>query len=313
MDSAALYHETPLLLSRPLSRLLKRKVYLKLENLQPTGAFKNRAMGTLCQYYKEQGAKKFVSSSGGNAGLAAAYSGAILQIPVEVIVPETTPSMMREKIMQEGAKVRVYGSQWSESDELARKLVAEEDGSYYIPPFDHPKIWEGNATMVQEIVSQGVLPGAVVLSVGGGGLLCGVAEGLEKAGCDNTAIIASEPDGAASLRAALQAKEVVALDHVQTIATSLAAKQVTPKVLEYAAQRNIISEVVTDKAALDACFRFLEDHFMLVEPACGVALAPLYGQFPSVLQYDSIVVIVCGGQVVSLDLLYQWQKKVANE
>src|SRR5512136_2544023 len=94
----ALHIRTPLIESLPLSRRWGKQVWLKMENLQPTGSFKIRGIGLLCQTGREQGSKHFVSSSGGNAGYAAAYAGRKLHIPTTVFVPSTTPPDFRQQI-----------------------------------------------------------------------------------------------------------------------------------------------------------------------------------------------------------------------
>lgn len=119
-----------------------------MEALQPSGSFKNRGIGFICSHYAQvEKARSFVSSSGGNAGLAVAYSGRLLKVPVKVIVPQSTPSFMVQKIQREGAEVIIHGKDWNGADVLAREL-AEEPGSFYISPFDHPLIWKGHASLI---------------------------------------------------------------------------------------------------------------------------------------------------------------------
>src|SRR5690349_15197906 len=132
-----LHIRTPLIQSHTLSSFLGKEVFLKLEALQPSGSFKLRGIGNLCMHYTKQGKTKFISSSGGNAGLAVAYAGRKLKIAVDVIVPESTPIFVQEKLRLEGARVSVSGASWIEADALARKL-AESPEAAYIPPFDHP-------------------------------------------------------------------------------------------------------------------------------------------------------------------------------
>src|SRR5690606_28188587 len=115
-----------------------------------------------------------------------------------VVVPETTSKFMIEKIKAEGCEVTVSGKNWNESDPIARKLC-EQKGYYYIPPFDHPLLWEGHATMIHEAQeAMPITPDAVILSVGGGGLLCGVAKGMSDTGWNTVPIYAVETLGAHS-------------------------------------------------------------------------------------------------------------------
>jgi L-serine/L-threonine ammonia-lyase len=125
----------------------------------------------------------------------------MLNIPVVVVVPETTTERAKSIIHQENAEVIVHGASWQEANELALSMVGPSDA--FIPPFDHPRIWTGHATVIDEIAQSGVIPDAVVVSVGGGGLLCGVVEGLHRNGMNAVPVIAVETEGAASLHASI--------------------------------------------------------------------------------------------------------------
>lgn len=166
---AHLHIETPMLESRPLTLRSRKEIWLKFESMQPTGSFKIRGIGHACQEYVLQGAKRFVSSSGGNAGIAAAYAGRHLSVPVIVVVPLTTTDRAKTFIQNEGAEVIVHGKSWQEANTLALSMLRESD--YFIRPFDSPVIWKGHASMIDEVVASGPKPDAVVLSVGGGGLI----------------------------------------------------------------------------------------------------------------------------------------------
>lgn len=286
--------ETPFIESDPLSRRLSKKVFLKLENLQPSGSFKNRGIGNLCCQLANQGAELFVASSGGNAGLAVAFAGRVLGVPVKVVVPETTSPMMREKIQQEGAELIVHGENWNASDPVARKL-AEPDKACYVPPFDHPLIWQGHATMIEEVAKEGFKPDVVLLSVGGGGLFCGVLEGMHRCGWKDVPVIAVETEGAATLATSIAKGRAVTLDAIHTVATSLGATRVADKALEWVGSHPVISQIVTDEQALNAVKRFAEDHRMLVEPACGATLSILYDSLECLRKFEKVLVIVCGG------------------
>src|SRR5690348_14238692 len=107
-----LHLHTPLVESDVLSRAAGRRVWLKLEALQPPGSFKIRGIGLACQTYRERGAQRFISSSGGNAGLAVAYAGRKLGVPVRVVVPTSSTERARELLAAEGAEVTVHGDSW---------------------------------------------------------------------------------------------------------------------------------------------------------------------------------------------------------
>jgi len=155
---------TPYKHSHALSKASGFDVYLKFDNTQPSGSFKIRGMGHLCQKQALSGCKRFVCSSGGNAGMAAAYAAKKLKIPISLFVPITTPDFTIKRLQEEGANVTVIGSAWDEANDNAVEF-AKQPGNAYIPPFDNPHIWTGNSTIIQEIEEK---PDAVICSVGGG-------------------------------------------------------------------------------------------------------------------------------------------------
>lgn len=304
---AALHVATPLVESLPLSRAAGRRVWLKLESLQPPGSFKIRGVGAACQAYHARGARRFVSSSGGNAGLAVAYAGRRLGVPVCVVVPQSATPRTRDLLAAEGAEVVVHGASWLEANAHAQSLLKSTDA--FIHPFDDPLLWPGHASMIDEVAEAGVIPGAVLVSVGGGGLMCGVIEGLRRNGMARVPVWAVETEGAASLHAALQANERVTLDAITSIATSLGAKQVCAQAFELARSHPLRSVLVSDQQAVDACMRFMDDHRLVVEPACGAALAPVYrglAGLPALADADGVLVIVCGGATATAAQLSAW-------
>ena len=300
-----LYVRTPIIDSLPLSKRWGRSVYLKMESGQPSGSFKNRAIGALCVEGQANGAAGFVSSSGGNAGYSAAYCGRRLGLPVTVFVPSTTAPRFHHLIAAQGADVRVAGSVWDETHEIALAF-AEETGALYVHPFDHPTVWRGNSTMIDEIAEDFGKPGAVICSVGGGGLLCGVVEGLERHGWQDVPVLAVETEGAASFAASLNAGHLVTLDRITSIATTLGAKTVTPQALAWARAHPIQSALVTDAQAIAACVAFADDHRVMVEPACGASLAVAYERMDVLPDADPVVIIVCGGVGVDTRMLAAW-------
>jgi len=293
--------KTPLIQSLVLSQLNQCQVWLKMEALQPSASFKQRGISHACQKYFEQGAQRFISSSGGNAGLAVAYTGRQLGIPVTVVVPETTAQRAKELIVQQGAEVIVHGASWTEANALAQSLLTQQD--VFIHPFDHPLLWEGIIPMIDEVIADGVTPDAVVLSVGGGSLLSGVAAGLKKHGLAHIPIYAVETQGTASLHASIVAKQHVELDQVSGIATTLAAKKVCQNAFEVSQELEVRSFVVSDQDTVDACLKFVDDHRILVEPACGATLSVLYDQAIQFKPADQVLVIVCGGAGITLETL----------
>jgi L-serine/L-threonine ammonia-lyase len=282
-------------------------VYLKMEALQPVGSFKARGMGVACRASHEAGYSEVVCASGGNAGFAVAYAGRLLGLQVTIVVPESTPARAKDLIRDEGAELIVHGTSWDDAHNYAVDLASRKKAAY-IHPFDDPLVWTGHATMVEEIVSAGIKPGLVVVAVGGGGLLCGLLEGLHAAGWSDVPVIAAETEGAASFAASIKAGQLVTLNKISSLATTLGARRVTPKALEWAKQHDIRSLLVTDREAVDACQRFADDHRVLVEPACGAALATVYCHREIIDEREPVLVIVCGGAGVNRELMDWWDQ-----
>ncbi|XP_044022418.1 serine dehydratase-like isoform X1 [Siniperca chuatsi] len=312
---------TPLLESVSMSKRVGTTVYLKMENSQPSGSFKIRGIGHLCQQLARQ-SKGVVCSSGGNAGMAAAYVARKMGVPATIVVPSSSPQLVVQRLQDQGAAVKITGKVWDDANAEALRLAATE-GLTYVPPFDHPLLWQGHASMITEAAASlgpSVKPGAVLVSVGGGGLLCGVIQGLKDVGWTDVPIIAMETVGADCFNAAVKAGRVVTLDDITSEAKCLGAKTVCKKAFEYSqcSELTIISELVTDQQALQAVETFLDEERVLVELACGAALAAVYsglirrlqdeGRLPTLL--GPLLVVVCGGSSVDVKQLTNLRHKL---
>lgn len=308
----SLYVETPLWESRPLSAILGVPVLLKMEALQPSGSFKARGMGEACRAAAKRGVLRVVCASGGNAGYAVAFAGRQLGLAATIVVPETTSPRARELISGEGATLIIHGASWDDSHAYAVALAREQD-AVYIHPFDDPQVWSGHASMVQEMASAAVRPGAMVLSVGGGGLLCGVLEGMHRVGWTDTPVIAVETRGADSFALAVQAGHLVTLEKITSLATTLGARTVAREALDWTKRHPITPWVVSDRAAVEACLRFADDHRVLVEPACGAALAAAYERAAPLQGKAPVVIVVCGGAGVNREQLEIWRQRAQVE
>jgi L-serine/L-threonine ammonia-lyase len=152
MKYTPLHIETPLVESHPLSQCLGCSVWLKMEALQPSDSFKLRGIGHACAMHAQRGVRRFVCSSGGNAGLAVAYCGRRMDIPVTVIVPDTTTTRAIDRIRGEGAEVVIHGRSWQESHEHAIETAGSDVA--YIHPFDDPLLWDGHSTMIDRSPSR---------------------------------------------------------------------------------------------------------------------------------------------------------------
>jgi L-serine/L-threonine ammonia-lyase len=297
-----LHIETPLLESGAMSSAT-HTVWLKMDALQPPGSFKIRGIGFACEEYARRGACRFIAYSGGNAGIAAAYAGRRLSIPVRVVVPESASARAMELIRRENAEVIVHGASFQEANAMAQSMLTATDA--FIHPFDDPLLWEGHASMIDEVARAGVRPDAVILSVGGGGLMCGVIAGLRRNGWPDVPVIAVETDGADSLAQSIAAGERIELPRIASIATSLGARKVSEQAFAWTTRHPVRSVVVPDSAAVDACIRFMDDHRVVVEPACGASLAVAYDA-ARLAELRNVLVIVCGGVTATVHQLQQW-------
>jgi len=292
-----LHVETPVVDSIPLTQCVGKQVWLKMEAAQPTGSFKIRGIGFACQRHAESGCKRFVSSSGGNAGIAVAYAGRRLGVPVTVVVPLSTAERARTLIRDQGAEVLVIGKSWQEAHDHAQTLLSQDVA--YLHPFDDPLIWQGHASLITETLPSELEIDTIVLSVGAGALQCDVAQGLHEIEQPDITLVTAETVGADSFSQSVQAGELVELDRITSVATSLGAKKVAAQALEVCAQYTVVPRVVTDREALDACLQFADDHRVVVEPACGAALALAYRGEGVLQQGRDVLLIVCGGAGVS--------------
>jgi L-serine/L-threonine ammonia-lyase len=301
-----LHINTPLLSSPYFRSAAGHPVLFKMDALQPSGSFKLRGIGRFCRHAVESGATAIICASGGNAGFAAAYSGRQLGVPVTIVVPTTTTAEAKRAIEAQEAKVEVRGSVFDESAEYAQKLAART-GAAYVHPFNHPLVWDGHATLIDEVVSSGAEFDCVVTSVGGGGLLVGIVTGLRRNALSHIPVIAAETVGADSLHQSVAAGGLVTLPAITSIATSLGARRVAGEALAVTKSHPVTSVTVTDAQAVAACLKFADEHRVLVEPACGAAIAVLDAHPALTARFERPLVEICGGVGVSLRRLLEWK------
>ncbi|ROL81063.1 pyridoxal-5'-phosphate-dependent protein subunit beta [Pseudomonas chlororaphis] len=299
-----LHIRTPLILHSGLSTATRR-IWLKLENLQPSGSFKMRGLGLLCTQAARQGKRRVVCPSGGNAGLATAMAAASLGLQACIVVPQTTAQTTRERIARTGAEVLVHGQVWDQANERALQLSSAAD-SEYVPAFDHPVLWQGHSSMIDEILEDCPQVDTIVASVGGGGLLAGILTGLLRHQRQDCRIIACETTGSASFAAGLAAGHPVKLARIDTVASSLGAAQVAAWPLQQIQAFAHQSLVLSDAEAILGVVRYADDLRQLVEPACGVSLAVAYLDHPAIAAARDVVIVVCGGVSISARQVADW-------
>ncbi|KFX99586.1 hypothetical protein O988_03768 [Pseudogymnoascus sp. VKM F-3808] len=237
-------------------------------------------------------------------------------------------SFMVTKLRALGATVHQAGRNWKEADTYLRDMVMGHSSKsgveeVYVPPFDHPDIWEGASSLVPELEAQmrdvGGYDG-VVCSVGGGGLLAGIADGLRQAGrTKQVGILAVETEGAASLAACLEKGEVTTLDGISSIATSLGCVRVADHAYEVALQDTVELAVLSDAQAAMGSVHLADMERIMAEVACGVSVAACFdgslrrglgkGCGDAEWKERKVVVVVCGGSIVSTRLLEEYRER----
>ncbi|XP_047475151.1 basic proline-rich protein-like isoform X3 [Penaeus chinensis] len=279
-----------------MSSITDIEIYFKKEFNQFTGSFKERgARYTLLMLDESQRKKGVIAASAGNHALALSYHGQDLGIPVTVVMPLVAPIMKVQACRQYGANIIVKGSDIGECREIALKMAKEQD-LLYINGYDHPHILAGQGTMGLEIVEQVPNIDAVVIPVGGGGLIAGVALAV-KALHPHVQVIGVEAERCASFSAALKAGHPVYVKAESTLADGLAVPKVG--VNAYATAAPLVDKVVTVREEWIAIsiLRLVEHEKAVVEGAGATALAAvLAGELPE-LKGKRVVIPLCGGNI----------------
>ncbi|KAK7085044.1 hypothetical protein SK128_026828 [Halocaridina rubra] len=279
-----------------MSSITDIEIYFKKEFNQYTGSFKERgARYTLLMLTDEQKKNGVIAASAGNHALALSYHGQDLGIPVTVVMPLVAPIMKVQACRQYGANIVVKGNDIGECREIALKM-AKDQGLLYINGYDHPHILAGQGTMGLEIVEQVKDIDAVVIPVGGGGLIAGVALAV-KALYPHIKVIGVESERCASFSEAMKAGQPVYVKAESTLADGLAVPKVG--VNAFATAANLVDKVVTvrEEWIAIAILRLVECEKAVVEGAGATALAAiLAGELPE-LKGKRIVIPLCGGNI----------------
>ena len=282
--------------SVPLSEVTGCRIFCKLDYLQRTGSFKERgARNALSLLTPEQRRRGVVAASAGNHALGLAYHGRLLHIPVTVVMPRFAPLIKVSTCRRLGATVVLFGDTFEQASGHALELAAR-DGRAFVPAYDDPAIIAGQGTMGLEIATQVPDLDAIIVPIGGGGLIAGVALALQALKPD-AVIIGVEPVRAAGFAAALAAGRPAPVPTEPTVADGLAVAEAGA--LPFALAGPLISRVVTvteDELAL-AILRIAELEKGVVEGAGAAPLAAcLAGKVPE-LAGKNVVLPLCGGNI----------------
>ena len=294
---------TPLL---DVSTSAGRPLLLKCENMQPAGAFKIRgAFNMVAQLTDEQRRRGVITYSSGNHGQAMALAARELGAPAVVVMPTTAPAIKIDGARAFGAEVILEGT--TSADRRARaESEAAARGLTMVPPFDHHWIIAGQGTAGLEILEQRPDVGAVVIPVGGGGLVAGVAAALKHSN-PSIRVVGVEPVGAAAMKASVDAGEPVTLSKVQSVADGL--MPVRPGDLTFAHVRAFVDAVITvdDADIVHAVLWMFREAKLVAEPSGAAAVAAVLtgavDRAASIAPNTPIVAIVSGGNI-AIDRLH---------
>ncbi len=282
--------------SIPLSEITGMEIFCKLDNLQRTGSFKERgARNALAQLSADQKKRGVIAASAGNHAQALAYQGKLLGIPATVVMPKFAPLIKVNNCEELGANVVLHGKDFAEANARAHE-IAKEKGLAYIDGYDDPAIIAGQGTMGLEMIDQVPDADAVIVPVGGAGLLAGVSLAV-KTLRPETAIIAVEAENVASFSAALEAGKPTKIALHPTLADGLAIPQVGTNGFEIAQSRVDKTVIVTEEQIAISILRMVELEKGVVEGAAATPLAACLSGKLKEFAGKRVVLLLSGGNI----------------
>jgi threonine dehydratase len=295
--------ETPLDYSLALRHQYDAEVFLKLENLQHTGSFKVRgAMSKLLSLTPEEKACGVVTASTGNHGAATAFGLRALQLSGTIFVPENASPTKVAAIQRYGARIETHGVDCLETERYAQEY-AREHGLTYISPYNDPQVIGGQGTIGVELRRQAEKIDAVFISVGGGGLISGIA-GYLKQVMPNIKIIGCLPENSPEMALAVQAGHHIQIEPKATLSDGTAGG-FEPGAITFTLCQELVDEyvLVSEKEIAAALRLMLETHHQLIEGSAGVAIAG-FQKLHQRFSRQNLVIVLCGANL-SLTTLKQ--------
>jgi threonine dehydratase len=287
--------KTPLAFSSKLSQSLGCNIYLKEENLQNTGSFKLRgAFNRISNLTENERKRGVVAASAGNHAQGVALSGQFFNIPTTIIMPENTPLTKVNGVKSYGAQVILHGSFYDDAYQFAIEY-AEQRGNIFIHPFENDDVIAGQGTIALEIFESGINFDAIIVPIGGGGLISGISTAI-KSIRPNTKIIGVASSGAIALKKAFETGEKNS-SPVKTIADGIAVRDSSNITLKY--MKKYVDEVVEvdDEEIAGAILFLLENQKIIVEGAGAVGVASLLYNKIDLSKYKNIATVVSGGNI----------------
>jgi threonine dehydratase len=282
--------------SIPLGEVAGMQILCKFDNAQRTGSFKERgARNALAQLSADQKKRGVIAASAGNHAQALTYQGKLLGIPATVVMPEYAPLIKITNCQKLGANVVLHGKDFAEAKAHAHELAAGK-GLAYIDGYDDPAIIAGQGTMGIEIVNQVPEVDAVIVPVGGAGLIAGVSLAI-KTLRPQTKVIAVEAENVASFSAALKTGKPTKIALKPTLADGLAIPQVGANAFAIAREHVDQTVTVTEEQIAIAILRLVELEKTVVEGAGATPLAAVLSGKLSELAGKRVVLPLCGGNI----------------
>jgi threonine dehydratase len=288
--------ETPCVPLQGLADLLPCRLYAKLENLQRTGSFKDRgSLNRILDLSPEERARGVVTASAGNHAQAVAYHSQRLGIPASVVMPEATPLIKVANARRFGARITFRGATLSDAMVEARR-IEEEEGSVLVHAFDDDRVIAGQGTIGLELLEQAPDFETLVVPIGGGGLLSGIATAVRSARPD-VRIIGVEAEAAASALASRRAGRVVKIETGQTIADGIATKQIGERT--FPILERFVDDIVTvsEEQIASAVHLLLERAKLAAEGAGAAPLAALLGNRIALEANERVMFVLSGGNI----------------
>jgi threonine dehydratase len=284
---------TPMVLAEHDKVRLEGRVLLKLECLQVTGSFKPRgAMNTLRSLEPDEIRRGIITASGGNHGLAVAYAGYVAGAPATIFLPTSAPKSKIAKLEAWGAKVVVGGAVWDEANRAALD-EAERRGLTYIHPFADPRVIAGQGTLGLEILDQAPELDTVLVAIGGGGLIAGIALAI-RALRPTVKVIGIEPTGAPTLYESVKARKLVELPRIDTAAGTLAPRMSATINLEIISKHVDEIMLVSDEEMREAARWLWFEHGIAAELSGAASLALLLARRYKPKPGETVCALVCG-------------------
>ncbi len=295
-DISGFVKQTPLVRSEFLSKLSGCEVYLKLENLQITNAFKVRgAANKLLHLSSEEKNLGIITASAGNHGQAVAYAAQKLGLPTEIVVPKTTPHVKIEGIKKFGANLVLFGDSYDEAEEKA-KDIARRNHCAYISPYDDKLIISGHGTVGLEIVEQLPQIDVVVVPVGGGGLISGISIAV-KSLKSNVEIVGVQSEASPVMYESLKAGRIVDVPKAKTIAEGLSGG-IEKGSLTFEIAKNCIDRMllVKEETIRRAIYLLWINEKQVAEGSGAAAIAPFL-ENKKLFTGKTIACVITGGNI----------------